>query len=239
MGKCFYLRKGDVHTVPSNTLPGSDIAVGSSVFLMENGSPVEYLIVNKGIPGESSLYDNSCDGIWLLRKDIIGTHVLHSTNREYQYYYNSDLHAYLNADILGLFDEKVQSAIKEVKIPYTSKISNTYGGHTVSSGANGLSAKVFLLSCLEMNTGESTPVDGVCLEYFTGADNSKRIAYLNGAATIWWTRTVKNDVTFTVATSGSGNSYTVNDAKNYGVRPAIVLPHSAQFDKSTLLFKGV
>ena len=48
----------------------SDLAVGSSVYLMENGVATEYLVVNQGIPSGSSLYDSSCDGTWLLRKDI-------------------------------------------------------------------------------------------------------------------------------------------------------------------------
>ena len=66
---------------------------------------------------------------------------------------------------------------------------------TVSSGANGLSAKVFLLSNIEMG-GQTDwsymPHDGAKLAYFeygTGSSaNNKRIAYLNGTATSWWSR---------------------------------------------------
>ena len=52
---------------PSGTNAG-DIDVGTEVILNESGQPVNYLIVNQGIP--SALYDASCEGTWLLRKDI-------------------------------------------------------------------------------------------------------------------------------------------------------------------------
>lgn len=38
--------------------------------LNEKGTPVDYLVVNQGIPEDSPLYDASCEGTWLLRKDI-------------------------------------------------------------------------------------------------------------------------------------------------------------------------
>ena len=43
------------------------VAVGSIVKLNENGSPTNYIVVNQGIPGNSPLYDASCNGTWLLR----------------------------------------------------------------------------------------------------------------------------------------------------------------------------
>ena len=55
MGKVMYMRKGEVHREPIAGVLASTLAVGSSVYLMENGSAVEYLVVNQGIPGNSSL----------------------------------------------------------------------------------------------------------------------------------------------------------------------------------------
>ena len=43
-------------------------AVGSTVKLKVNGTAKEFIVVHQGKP--SSLYDNSCDGTWLLMKDI-------------------------------------------------------------------------------------------------------------------------------------------------------------------------
>ena len=62
MGHCIFLRKGETHTPPSTDILASDLAVGDIVKLMENGTPVEYIVVNQGKPYDSSLYDDSCDG---------------------------------------------------------------------------------------------------------------------------------------------------------------------------------
>lgn len=43
----------------------STLEVGTLLKINENGAPVEYLIVNQGLP--SSMYDASCDGYWLDR----------------------------------------------------------------------------------------------------------------------------------------------------------------------------
>ena len=57
-----------------------NIDVGSEIILNENGAPINYLIVNQGIPENSSLYDASCDGTWLLRKDIAENRQWNSSN---------------------------------------------------------------------------------------------------------------------------------------------------------------
>ena len=44
---------------PSGTNAG-DIDVGAEAILNESGQPVNYLIVNQGIPENSPLYDTSC-----------------------------------------------------------------------------------------------------------------------------------------------------------------------------------
>lgn len=45
------------------------VAVGSIVKLKESGVPANYIVVHQGKPGE--LYDNSCDGTWLLRQNAL------------------------------------------------------------------------------------------------------------------------------------------------------------------------
>lgn len=222
----------------SDTL-ASDIAVGSSVYLMENGKAVEYLVVHQGLP--SSMYDASCDGTRLLRKDCYEERAWDSSG--YNDYENSTIHAYLNGDFFNLFGSVEQSAIKEVKIPYRAGRGTS---STVSSGANGLAAKIFLLSGYEVGWTQSTnkhiPADGACLSYFSGAaeTDSKRSGYLNGTATDWWLRspyTYDNRNACVVTTEGSfaqgGCSYSL------GIRPALVLPSTALFDKNTLILKGV
>ena len=149
------------------------LAVGSSVFLNENGHPAEYLVVNQGKP--STMYANSCDGTWLLRKDIFTIYKWDSQNNCYK---DSDIHAYLNNIFLDVFDENTQDTIKQVKIP----TAETTASGAIATGENGLSAKVFLLGCAEAGYGASVEnymqVDGVCLEYFKASDDAKRITYL-------------------------------------------------------------
>ena len=43
-------------------------AIGSIVKLKVNGAAKEFIVVHQGKP--SSLYDESCNGTWLLMKDI-------------------------------------------------------------------------------------------------------------------------------------------------------------------------
>ena len=197
-------------------------AVGSSVYLKVNGVNTEFLVVHQGKP--SSLYDDSCNGTWLLMKDIYKTMAWDSSNNDYK---NSDVHSYLNGTFLGLLETDIQNAIKQVKIPYRN---GTGSGGTTASGANGLSTKIFLLSGYEVGwtTSDSQyfPVDGAKLDYFTASSsgNSKRIANLNGTAALWWLRsphTSGTDYVWRVLSSGGCGRWDCYSA--YGVRPALVL----------------
>lgn len=53
-------------------------AVGSKVQLKLGGVKKNFIIVHKGKP--SSLYDDSCNGVWLLQEDIQETRQWQSTN---------------------------------------------------------------------------------------------------------------------------------------------------------------
>lgn len=201
-------------------------AVGSTVKLKVNGTAKEFIVVHQGKP--SSLYDDSCNGTWLLMKDIYENRVWQSGN--INKYESSDIHTYLNNTFLNLFESNIRDAIKQVKIPYRK---NGGSGGTDQSGANGLSAKIFLLSGYEVGWTTSDhsyfPVDGAKLSYFesgTGTSaNNKRIANLNGSAAYWWLRSPYTSYTsngWYVNTNGNCNG---NDASNsYGIRPALILP---------------
>ena len=202
------------------------LAVGSTVNLSVAGLLREFLVVHQGKP--SALYDDSCDGTWLLMKDCYENRVWHSVSNNGNSYKASDIHSYLNGMFLGQFKLNIQKAIKPVKIPY---VDGT-GGSAVASGANGLAAKVFLLSGYEIGMTQASfnrylPEDGACLDYFSGtaASDAKRIAYLNGTATSWWLRSPHSNTStdaFDIYTSGALLFYSVSDS--YGIRPAIILP---------------
>ena len=203
----------------------SALSVGSTVKLNVNGTAKEFLVVHQGLP--SSLYDSSCNGTWLLMKDIYEKRVWDSSNNDYK---NSDIHAYLNGTFLGLFDSDIQSAIKQVKLPYQN---GTGSGGSIASGSNGLSTKVFLLGGYEVGwtTANSSyfPVDGACLSYFSGtsATDSKRIANYGGSATYWWLRSpITYNTTRVWYVDSDGGWYNVSCGNSYGVRPALVLDSS-------------
>ena len=199
-------------------------AVGSTVKLKVDGALKEFLVVHQGKP--SSIYDDSCNGTWLLMKDCYVSRAWHSSN--VNKYESSDIHTYLNNTFLKLLDSNIQEAIKQVKLPYRQ---NGGSGGTDRTGANGLSTKIFLLSGYEVGwtTSDSSyfPVDGAKLDYFTASSggNSKRIAYLNGSATRWWLRSPStfstNSVWFVYSNGGCSSNYA---SDSYGIRPALVLP---------------
>lgn len=229
--------KAPVRGIQSGTL-----AVGSTVKLMEGGTAVEYLVVNQGIPSNSSLYDASCDGTWLLRKDIHSERQWNTSDANI--YETSTINTWLNGDFFNSLGTTEQAVVKQVKIPYRRGGS----GGSDQSGANGLSCKVFLLGGYEVGWTTSNnqyfPHDGAKLSYFesgTGSSAlSKRIAYLNGSATRWWLRslytTSVNNVWYV---DSDGDSKDVNAYASFGIRPALILPKTALFDEATMLLKGV
>lgn len=206
-------------------------AVGSTVKLNVNGAAREFLIVHQGKP--SSIYDNSCDGTWLLMKDCYESRQWHSSNNND--YENSTIDSYLNSTFLNLFDANIRNAIKQVKIPYRKGAGYST---TVTSGASGLSVKIFLLSGYEVGwtTSDSSyfPADGAKLDYFLSGNGSsaqsKRVANLNGSAVSWWLRSP-----YCYSNGGSRLAFIVNSVgdwnSNYcslsnGIRPALILPSS-------------
>ena len=198
-------------------------AVGSIVKIKVNGASKDFIVVQQGNPNTST-YDSSCNGTWLLMKDIYTTSTFGNNNS----YKDSSIHTYLNGTFYNLIDSNIRAAIKQVKIPYQN---GTGSGGSLATGSNGLSTKVFLLSGYEVGWTTSDngyfPKDGVRLAYFgnSSSGNSKRIAYNGSSAAIWWLRsplTGNNDNVWDVGTGGSGNLNWCSSS--YGVRPAFILP---------------
>jgi hypothetical protein len=202
----------------------SSKAIGSTIKLKVNGSAKDFIVVHQGKP--SSVYDDSCNGTWLLMKDIYENRAWHSSNTND--YANSTIHSYLNSTFLNLFESNIKNAIKQVKLPYR-KGSGT--STTVTSGSNGLSAKIFLLSATETSFSFSymPSGEGAELAYFKGcADNSsdsKRVAKLNGSATGWWLRSPYcYDFGRALYVNSDGGWDGGRCSLSNGIRPALILP---------------
>lgn len=222
---------GDVVNVGQEIISGTtygDLAVGSTVQINENGSPVDYIVVHQGNP-DPDMYDASCNGTWLLRKDIAENRVWDAGN--VNQYADSDINAYLNGDWLDRYDSTTLGNIKEVKIPYCVGGGST----TVNSGANGLSVKSFQLSGIEVGFEFSAslyPADGSKLDYFSaGVDSTareKRLAAFNGSPAMQFTRSSRADsstVILGIDQSGYRDDTLANESG--GLRPCIIYNSSA------------
>ena len=198
-------------------------AVGSIVKIKVNGASKDFIVVQQGNPNTST-YDSSCNGTWLLMKDIYTTSTFDNNNS----YKDSSIHTYLNGTFYNLIDSNIRAAIKQVKIPYQN---GTGSGGSLATGSNGLSTKVFLLSGYEVGWTTSDngyfPKDGVRLAYFgnSSGGNSKRVAYNGSSAAVWWLRspyTGSGNYVWYVNTDGSYNNHWCS--RSCGVRPAFILP---------------
>ncbi|MFI3254464.1 MAG: DUF6273 domain-containing protein [Eubacteriales bacterium] len=213
------------------TLGGKSI--GSSVFMEENGTKEEYIIVHHGLP--SSDYDASCNGTWVFRKDILSMKSWDSTG--VNGYSSSTIHNYLNGDFLSIFSTYIQNQIKSIKLPFCNN-------GAVSKGSSGLLCKAFLLSGYEIGWTTSDAVmltvEGAKLSYFISGTSTDaealRIATFSYVASRWWLRTsyqAESERAWYVANTASFNIAT--SVTEYGVRPAFILPSTMSVTDSGLL----
>ena len=210
-----------------------DLPVGTVVKIKVNGTKTDFIVVHQGNP-DATIYDSSCDGTWLLMKGGYA-HQQWATAHNNDYH-TSYLHSYLNNEFFSLLDSGVQAIVKQVKIPYVGldgdpQFADYYG-------ANGLSAKVFALSCKEI--GETATVsyylkgEGALLDYFisgrTEEASSKRYAEwsMGSGAIDYWTRSIYNGTyvhyILNYNTTTVGNASRTGMVNTATVRPAMILP---------------
>ena len=216
-----------------------DLKVGASVFANVDGVRTEFIIVHQGLP-DATLYDASCDGTWVLKKDTYGQGIWGGS----VLYKSSRAHTEVNTTFFGLLDTNIQNLIKTVKIPYLSK-NNSASDYKVSSGADGLPVKAFNLSGCELGWPASLSTKmvevGACLSFFSGteATDSKRIAFQNGTAGLWWTRDQRKGAIGTVLRVGTDGGWShVGSTSNLQFRPAFILDSGAAIDPDTFDILG-
>lgn len=223
-----------------------DVAVGEIVKLNENGSPVEYIVVHQGKP--SSIYSESCDGTWLLRRESAAQRAWNSSdNTSYE---KSSIHSWLNNTMIARFSLDIQNAIQQVKIPYL-KNGNT-DDKTSQTGESGLSCKVFLLSGYEVGfTNRSAtsggvivdfPDDGSKLDYFisgltTSANNRRKIYGENSISSFWVLRTQEIDLPLSIVRVNADGSMGTQSPSlsNYRIRPCVIVSVDADVSYDNLV----
>ena len=192
--------------------------VGSTVTLKVNGADTEFLVVHQGNP-DPDVYDPSCEGTWLLMKNVYSQRPWGSASC----YADAPVHTWLNSTFLELLDSGIRPAVKTVRLPYAE-------GSDVHTGAEGVSAQIFLLSMREMGTPAAQKTgladEGALLDYFTDGDGGADP--LRASSARYWTRSPY--------TGGGGNVWSVAGesgicsyragSSSYGVRPALILPQA-------------
>ena len=209
------------------------LPVGSSVFCVEDGALAEFIVVHQGNP-DPSVYDESCDGSWLMRSRIFQESAWGDRVQNYE---KTALHKIFTGSYKERFGESFLSCVKTVKIPYTDSYSS------VKSGADGLETNFFALSTYEVGgtsgMTSSVPVVGSCLAFFEGAEfeDARRIAYdENGAAVSWWTRdrsTSTGQYSIVVWDTGEFSRTAMSVA--YGVRPAMIVYGDVLVDENNMI----
>lgn len=210
-----------------------DVAVGTVVKLREDGVAKDHLVVHQGLP--SSIYDASCDGVWVLNQDCVDKMYWNSSKSNVLE--TSKILEWLKNTMLGKYDANIQNVIKQVKIPYRQ---NGGAGGKTQTGANGLACKVFLLSGYEVgftaDDNQYYPVDGAKLSYFEGGTGTsakgKRVAQIGGASINWWLRSpfTSNDTGVINVESDGNDGVAISYQYSYGVRPAFILPKDLLVD---------
>lgn len=200
--------------------------VGSTVTLKVNGADAEFLVVHQGNP-DPDVYDPSCEGTWLLMKNVYSQRPWGSASC----YADAPVHTWLNSTFLELLDSGIRPTVKTVRLPYAE-------GSTVHTGAEGVSAQIFLLSMREMGTPAAQKTgladEGALLDYFTDGDGGDDP--LRASSARYWTRSPY--------TGGGGNVWSVAGesgicsyragSSSYGVRPALILPQAMPVEDGTV-----
>lgn len=205
-----------------------DLSIGTVVYLKENNTPQPYIVVNQGIPGNSSLYDSSCNGTWLLRQKTYGDDKQWSDNKN-NGFIGSINTTYLPS-LLSIYDSDIQNIILTVKIPYC--VGN--GSRTIRSKSSGYSCKIFMLSAYELASANSQACapEGSRLSYFL---NRTPIIYNGNYKTNYWTRTpyVYNNYDSEIQyIDSSGQIQRNNYYEFYDICPAMIMPFGTFVDDS-------
>lgn len=213
--------------------------VGDIVQIMENGFPANFIIVQKGLPSDA--YDESCNGIWVLRESIYEKKEWNNWSTEASNdYCLSTINAYLNTDYYNKIDSVLRGKIMQASIPI-----GLHWGHPVQDKT--VLRHVFLLSGYEVGAekGSSTwmTTEGSKLAYFVeGWDNNdakrKRVCY-DGTKipTTWWVRSQyrgNGSLAYYCKTDGTLDSAAVNQM-SHGIRPSFILPYNITVDSDGLV----
>lgn len=221
---------GSKHIIDFGT-PIGEFAVKTSVFTDFDNVRTEFIIVNQGNP-DSSIYDDTANGTWLLIKDIYEIDVKYRESSEKSSLYTDSLLPEKMQSYLEKFSEAIQQTIKTINLPCN--------GYNNAENVVTLSCKLFPLSAAELSVkgSYSSFNDGAVLQMFNDNLDSTRIAKYNNTAKKYWTRTGQgyassNRSIYMVTKDGhvqSNNSILDGYPEQAGTRFAFLVPSETLVD---------
>ncbi len=194
-----------------------------SVYLLEGGKYVEYIIVSEDYSG----------GILLLRKEIMPDMMQFSDH--FAGYDSSAVDRYLSGEFIELFPKETQEKMMYAEVETASDEAL----YTLGNQTHFIQRRAFLLSYKELNYSKlyMAPDEGKPLACFTS--DSSRIAYREGVPCSWWLRTpYTNYDSVTWCVGGDGVKTDVSSDTVNGIRPAICFSKDTRFIQSTEAVPG-
>lgn len=225
----------------SGGTPISSVAVGGTVKVAENGTPVDYIVVQIGTPN-STAYAN-CDGYWLLRKNATATtgDFVYDDDNDPFYDYNRNWTTVTNSSITNVirprevafynsYPAKLRSLILDPTLPL-------YYGTRFSENVSA-PKYVFHLGLYEIHYLNGTTDGEQTLTYFANANIWKNkaspdgVAYNdNGAATAWWIRDSDGyGSSYCTYISANGGLYRSSGKTSAGYRPCFIVPKTIKLE---------
>lgn len=190
------------------TTPINELPVGTIVYMNVDGVRKEFIVTHQGNP-ISSIYGESCNGTWVLLKDIGA--LTRWAVRSSTSYSSSDCYVRnLALAFVSRLDSEIQSSLIPVAIA-ADQYEHIDGD------------KVFAMASYDLDN----------LSYFKNAGNSKRVATYNGTKTSYFLRnglsygTYVQWITENGSLSHSDDSSVYNGTSGRGFRPEFILSNTS------------
>ena len=198
------------------------------------------IIIHKGNP-DTSLYDSSCNGVWIWCKRTMQPSSggrddeTYTFDRMYGDFNTSDAKYVCDTFFPSMMSNPSSSILKTVKIPYYDSSANI-----VRTLGDGVSVKAFPLSLIEVgfSSGGDIPKDGAKLDYFNSAES--RIAedstfYHRDSGYMLRTTSISDKYKSYYVDKFGGYALGTKRSVIFGFAPVFILPFDVKLDDNNYI----